>query len=401
MDCKSRAARPQALERLVRILTLSTLFPAADRPNFGIFVERQTHALSEVSDFAVTVINPVGTAPWPLRNASGRADLRAEHWRGLELYRPKFTAFPLVGGARNPAAIARAILPLAKQLHRETPFDLIDAEFFYPDGPAAMRLSDALGIPFTIKARGADIHYWGQKRHCRSQIADAADKAAGLLAVSGALKSDMAAMGMNAEKIRVHYTGLDQTRFRPRDRAAEKARLGLTGPVILCVGALVPRKNQRLLIEALPALADATLVLAGTGESEAALRALAKRRGVSDRVRFMGAVPHDDLPALFAAANVMALVSSSEGLANAWVEALACSTPIVASDVGGIRELMKNGAAGRIVAQDPHAIAAAVQSILANPPQPADVTANVRAFSWKENARQLADFFRTMSGRQD
>ena len=404
MDCKSRTARPQAVARSLRILTLSTLFPASGRPNFGIFVERQTHALSEVPDFAVTVINPVGTAPWPLSKASAQSGLKAlenEGWRGLEVYRPKFTAIPFVGGARNPAAIARAILPLAKQLHRETPFDLIDAEFFYPDGPAAMRLSDALGIPFTIKARGADIHYWGQQRGCRSQIVDAADKAAGLLAVSGALKSDMVAMGMNAEKIRVHYTGLDQSRFLPRDRAAEKARLGLAGPVILCVGALVPRKNQRLLIEALPALADAMLVLAGTGESEAALRALAKRIGVGDRVRFMGAVPHDDLPALFAAADVMALVSSSEGIANAWVEALACGTPIVASDVGGIRELMKNDAAGRIVAQDPRAIAAAVQSILANPPQVADVTANVQAFSWKENARQLADFFRTVSGRQD
>ena len=387
----------------MRILTLSTLFPASNRPNFGIFVERQTHALSEVPDFAVTVINPVGTAPWPLSKASGQSDLKAlenESWRGLEVYRPKFTAIPVIGGARNPAAITRAILPLAKQLHSETPFDLIDAEFFYPDGPAAMRLSDALGIPFTIKARGADIHYWGQQRDCRNQIIDAADKAAGLLAVSGALKSDMAAMGMNADKIRVHYTGLDQGRFVPRDRAAEKASLGLLGPVILCVGALVPRKNQRLLIEALPSLADATLMLAGTGESEAALRGLAKQLGVSERVRFMGAVPHDDLPALFAAADIMALVSSSEGLANAWVEALACGTPIVASDVGGIRELMKNDAAGRIVAQDPQAIADAVQSILASPPQPADVTANVQAFSWKENACQLADFFRTVSGRK-
>ena len=404
MDCESRTARPQTVARSLRILTISTLFPASDRPNFGIFVERQTHALSEVPDFAVTVINPVGTAPWPLSNASAQSDLKAlenERWRGLEVYRPKFAAIPFVGGARNPAAIARAILPLAKQLHRETPFDLIDAEFFYPDGPAAMRLSDALGIPFTIKARGADIHYWRQQRGCRSQIVEAAHKAAGLLAVSGALKSAMAAMGMNAEKIRVHYTGLDQSRFLPRDRAAEKLRLGLAGPVILCVGALIPRKNQRLLIEALPTLADATLVLVGTGDSETALRALANRLGVGDRMRFMGAVPHDDLPALFAAADVMSLVSSSEGLANAWVEALACGTPIVASDVGGIRELMKNDAAGRIVAQDPRAIAAAVQSILANPPQAADVTANVQAFSWKENARQLADFFRTMSGRQD
>lgn len=148
----------------MRILTLSTLFPAANRPNFGIFVERQTRALSEVRDFAVTVVNPVGTAPWPLSLVTSQRDLTAltdERWGGLEVYRSPFTAIPVIGGGGNPAAISKAALPLLRQLHRETPFDLIDAEFFFPDGPAAMRLSDALGIPFTVKARGADIHYWG------------------------------------------------------------------------------------------------------------------------------------------------------------------------------------------------------------------------------------------------
>lgn len=386
----------------MRILTLSTLFPAANRPNFGIFVERQTRALSEVRDFAVTVVNPIGVPPWPLSLIApqhGRYMPTDERWGGLEVYRPPFTAIPVIGGRRNPAAISRATLPLLRQLHHETPFDLIDAEFFFPDGPAAMRLSDALGIPFTIKARGADIHYWGRQPGSSAQILDAAEKAAGLLAVSSALKADMVAMGMNADKIQVHYTGLDQTRFVPRDRAQEKVKLGLTGPVILSVGALIPRKNHDFVIQALADIPGATLMLAGQGESDTALRALAEKTGVADRVRFLGSVPHDDLPSLFAAADIMALVSSSEGLANAWVEALACGTPIIASDVGGIRELMQNEAAGRIVAQDPAAIALAARDLLANPPSNDDVAHNVRAFSWDENARRLADYFRAVSGR--
>lgn len=384
----------------MRILTLSTLFPAASRPNFGIFVERQTHALAAVRDFAVTVINPVGIAPWPLRLLGGQSVLRnlplEEEWGGLEVYRPHFTALPVIGGRLNPGMIARAVLPLAKKLHAETPFDLIDAEFFYPDGPAAMRLSEALGIPFTIKARGADIHHWGRQPGCSEQMLSAADKAAGLLAVSGALKADMVALGMDADKIMVHYTGLDQSRFVPRDRGAEKALLGISGPLILSVGALIPRKNQHLLIAALPLLPDATLMLAGQGASESDYRARAARIGVSDRVRFLSNVPHDDLPALFAAADVMALVSESEGLANAWVEALACGTPIVASDVGGIRELMKTPDAGRIVEKNPDAVAAAIKDILANPPSRDAVAANVSAFSWDENARTLAAYFRSV-----
>lgn len=320
-----------------------------------------------------------------------------EQWGGLDVYRPQFMAIPRIGGRFNPRMIARAVLPLARKLHAEIGFDLIDAEFFYPDGPAAMHIAAELALPFTIKARGADIHHWGKQPGCREQILQAADKAAGLLAVSGALKADMVALGMDADKIRAHYTGLDQSRFVPRDRVTEKAKLGLTGPVILSVGALIPRKNQNLLIDALPALPDVTVLLAGKGESESDYRALADRIGVSNRVRFLGSVPHDDLPALFAAADIMALVSESEGLANAWVEALACGTPIIASDVGGIRELVKTEAAGRIVDRSPAAIAKAARAILASPPSPKDVAENVRAFSWDENARQLAAFFREVS----
>jgi len=384
----------------LRILTLSTLFPATSRPNFGIFVERQTSALTSVRDFAVTVINPIGIAPWPLSMFGDQArlgDLHNEQWGELDVYRPRFTAIPKIGGRINPDMIARAVLPLAKKLHAEIGFDLIDAEFFYPDGPAAMKLSVALGIPFTIKARGADIHHWGKQPGCAEQIVEAADKAAGLLAVSGALKADMVALGMDADKITVHYTGLDKSRFIPFDRATEKDKLGISGPLILSVGALIPRKGQDLLIAALPDLPDATLMLAGQGESEGDFRALAERLGVANRVRFMGSVPHDDLPALFAAADVMALVSSSEGLANAWVEALACGTPIVASDVGGIRELVKTPEAGRIVERATNAIAAAIKDILANPPSREAAAASVSAFSWDENAHQLAAFFRAVT----
>ena len=384
----------------MRILTLSTLFPAASRPNFGIFVERQTAALTSVRDFAVTVINPIGIAPWPLSRLGEHAALRDllhnEQWGELEVYRPRFTAIPKIGGRLNPRMVARSVLPIAQKLHSETPFDLIDAEFFYPDGPAAMLLSEALAIPFTIKARGADIHHWGRQPGCSEQILTAAAKSAGLLAVSGALKADMVALGMDADKIIVHYTGLDQSRFVPRDRVSEKAKLGITGPLILSVGALIPRKNQHLLIAALALLPDATLMLAGQGDSEQDYRTLAESLGVGGRVRFLGNVPHNDLPALMAAADIMALVSESEGLANAWVEALGCGTPVIASDVGGIRELVKTPEAGRIVERNPDAIALAITDILANPPSREAVAANVSAFSWDENARQLAAFFRSV-----
>lgn len=399
MDCQSRSPDAQFVkDAALRILTLATLFPNAAQPNFGIFVERQTAGLSARGGMDVTVINPIGVPPWPLSRSPQYAALSSlplhEQWRGLNVYRPRFTLIPKFSGPYNPAMIARAILPLVRKLHADNPFDLIDAEFFYPDGPAAMQISKALNIPFTIKARGADIHHWGSAKGCAEQVLAAAEAAVGLLAVSAALKADMAALGMDAGKIMVHYTGLDQARFAPKDRAAEKAKLNIAGPMVLCVGALIPRKNQALLIQALPQLPNITLCLAGQGPSEPDYRALARQIGVADRLRFMGNVPHDDLPALFAAADVMALVSASEGLANAWVEALACGTPVVASNVGGAPELIRSADAGRIVKTDVDSIVAAIEDLIRNPIPAERVAANVAHFSWVNNAERLDALFR-------
>ena len=377
----------------LHVLTLSTLFPNGTMPNFGIFVERQTTELARRPEALVTVINPVGIAPWPLNRLGQYKSLSKlpehEMWFGLDVHRPRFRLIPRIGGARNPCRIAEALLPLVRRLQEQTPFDVIDAEFFYPDGPAAMRLAEALDIPFTIKARGADIHHWGSLPKCRDQILQAADKASALLAVSEALKQDMIALGMDGSKIAVHYTGLDQDKFRPVDRVAAKQALGVHGPLFITTGALIARKNQDLVISALASLPEATLMLAGRGEEEQAYRALADRLGVADRVRFLGSVPHDQLPHLTAAADIAILVSKSEGLANAWVEALACGTPVIISEAGGARELVTSASAGRIVDQSAEAIVEAAQTILAEPPAQERVQESVSHFSWKNNGDQL------------
>ena len=257
-----------------------------------------------------------------------------------------------------------------------------------------MRLAEALDIPFTIKARGADIHHWSSDPACRDQILQAAEKAGRLLAVSEALKQDMVALGMEESRIAVHYTGLDQERFVPVDRAAAKRAMGVEGPLLISTGALIPRKNQDLVIRALASLPDAVLMLAGRGEAEQRYRSLASELGVADRVRFLGSVAHDELAQLTAAADIAILVSKSEGLANAWVEALACGTPVIISEAGGARELVTSPDAGRIVDQTVEAIVEAAKAVLADPPQQEAVRSSVSRFSWKANGDQLLAILR-------
>jgi len=380
---------------MLRVLTLATLFPNGARPTFGVFVERQTCALAARDDVAVEVVAPIGLPLWPLSHHPHYAHLRRlparEERNGLVVHRPRYRVWPGFGQAGTARRMADALLPVLRDIRARFPFDVIDAEFFWPDGPAAMQLAAALGVPFSVKARGSDIHLWGAQAGIAEQIVTAGKAAGDMLAVSAALKRDMAAMGLPDEKIHVHYTGIDLDLFRPVDRAAAKAALGVDGPLLISVGHLNGRKGQEIAISALADIPGATLLLAGDGPDRSRLERQAAGAGLSGRVRFLGVQPHQALPPLIAAADVMVLPTVSEGLANVWVEALACGTPVVTSDVGGAREVVDRSEAGRLVARDAGAVAAAVNAILADPPAQAAVRAAAEGFSWARNAAESRD----------
>ncbi len=378
---------------MLRVLTLSTLFPDATRPNFGVFVERQTLGLAAHPDVELRVVAPLGLPPWPLRRAARYAPLAGlphhESWKGVETWRPRFTTLPGTDGRFHVAALVRALQPLLADIRRTFAFDLIDAEFFFPDGPAAVALGAHFGVPVSIKARGADIHHWGHSPATATQVRSAGQAAAGLLAVSEAMKADMVAIGLPAERVRVHHTGVDLARFAPADRAAAKVARGIAGPLVVSLGALIPRKGHDIVIDAVAAIPGATLLIAGEGPERSALTARIAARGVGDRIQLLGAIPHAELPALLAAADVMALASASEGLANAWVEALACGTPIVITAAGGAGEVVTDPAYGRIVPREAPAFATAIRDLLSAPPATVAVRRGAEGFTWDANTAAL------------
>jgi teichuronic acid biosynthesis glycosyltransferase TuaC len=373
---------------MLRVAALSTLFPNALRPTFGVFVEGSLRRLAAEPDVDVTVIAPNGLPPWPLaRHPRYRALAglpRAETWQGVRVLRPRFALWPTIGWRWNPQLIAQVAEPLVRGA------DVISAQFFFPDGIAAALLGRRLGIPFSIKARGSDIHFWAAKPSVRPRAVAAAQAAGGLLAVSRSLREDMARLGMPRERVEVHYTGVDLETFRPADRAAARARLGVAGPLVASVGALIPRKRHDIVIRAVAELPGVALLVAGEGEERARLEALIAQLGVGDRVRLLGARPHAEVARLLAAADIVALASQSEGLANVWVEALACGTPVVAPPIDGAPEAIDRPAAGRLAQATPQAFAAAISALLAAPPEPAETRAIAEAkFAWPRHVREL------------
>jgi len=104
------------------------------------------------------------------------------------------------------------------------------------------------------------------------------------------------------------------------------------------------------------------------------------------------------LPVLMAAADALVLPSEREGLANVWVEALACGAPLVIPDIGGATEVVTDASAGRIAAREPLAIAEAVCDLLANPVPQAQVAAHAARFSWQNNAERLVEIWQKAAG---
>jgi teichuronic acid biosynthesis glycosyltransferase TuaC len=389
---------------MLRVLVLSTLFPDAARPNFGVFVERQTLGLAARADIQVQIVVPRGLPPAPLSALPRYRSLAAlpsfESWKGLPLHRPRFLNLPGVGGRLHPAALSAALVPLLTRIRRDFPFDIIAAEYFFPDGVAAVGLARRFGVPVSIRARGSDIHHWGSKPATAQAVRRAGCRADGMIAVSEAMRQDMIALGLPGDRISCIANGVDLARFAPRDRREARAQFGTGGPLILSAGALIPLKGHAIVIDAVAALPDVQLWIVGEGPERERLARRITEQGLQDRVRLLGSVAHDRMPALFAAADAMALASEREGLANVWLEALASGTPIVVPDIGGARQVVRSPDAGRIVARDAASFAQGIAAILTSPPLPQHVRATVEGFTWEANAERLHGFLAGLVARR-
>lgn len=394
--------------RALRLLTFSTLYPNAARPNHGIFVENRLRHLLASGEAQSTALAPV---PWfPSRArvfgewARHAAVPRYEERHGIAVHHPRFPVIPRVGMSAAPALLyLAAATALARLMAAGLSFDAIDAHYLYPDGVAAVWLGRRFRKPVVITARGSDTSLLPRYAVPRRLIGHAISAADALIAVSAGLKDGLVELGAPAEKVTVLRNGVDLRAFQPLpDRAAVRERLGLAAaPTLLSVGLLIERKGHHLVIEALRALPGHVLLVVGEGPERASLQALARRLGVAERVRFMGAQPHERLALFYNAADVLVLASSREGWANVLLEAMACGTPVVASPAWGSREAVQAPEAGLVLPSlNAEAIAEGVRHLLTAAPDRAATRAYAEAFSWDETtAGQLALFRRVLAAR--
>jgi teichuronic acid biosynthesis glycosyltransferase TuaC len=387
----------------LRVLSLTTLFPNAALPTHGIFVENRLRRVAATQKITLRVVAPV---PWfPFRGkvfghyaAWARAP-RFEKRHGIQISHPRYLVLPKIGMWLQPFFLYRAMLAEVRRLERQGfVFDLIDAHYYYPDGVAAALLARYFNKPFTVTARGTDLNLVPRFHLPRAMIRWAAQRAAASIAVCEALKDVLVELGVARDRLHVLRNGVDLELFRTLDRDRLRQEWDLNGPVLLSVGHLVERKGHHFVIEALTRLPEATLLVIGEGPERGRLVNLTTQLGVNHRVRFLGAVPHERLPEIYNAGDVLVLASSREGWANVLLESMACGTPVAATRIWGTPEVVTDKAAGILLEnRSAAAIARGVQELLAAPP-PRNVTRSfAERFSWDDTTEGQIRLFQKIA----
>ena len=321
----------------MRVLCLTNMWPGPADPDYGAFVADMCAALTR---------------------------------RGLEVD-PVVIDRRAHGLARTPAKYASLTARAVKRARRA---DVIYAHYLFPTGAAADLAARTAGIPFVVTAHGQDVRNLARPS-VRRATAGPLRRAAHVIAVSHHLAEELRASGLEVPPLDVVDMGVDLDRFAQRDRAAARARLGLApaGPLVLAVGGLTDRKNPLGLLQAFARVRaerpDARLAFVGDGPLARAVDAGVRRMGLEAAVLRPGAVPHAAVADWVTACDALAIVSRVEPLGVAALEALAAGRPVIATRVGGTREVVPDPDVGRVVdPADPWAIATAILDVLADPP---------------------------------
>ncbi|MCP5213286.1 MAG: glycosyltransferase family 4 protein [Hahellaceae bacterium] len=384
----------------IKVLSISNLYPNNVKPTFGIFVENRLVELAKTQQVDIRVIAPIPFFPGlGLISAeyAARAQINKEaERRGIKVYYQRYLHIPKIGMFLQPFFMLLALVFAQWKLKKQgwQP-QIIDGHFYYPDGFASVMLGHYLGIPAVVSARGSDINDYTQNPLLKMLITWTANNAAHNITVSEALREKIIALGISTTHVTTFRNGVDTSIFTLPQQLLDKA---LPNPVILSVGNLIPLKGHHIIIEALANIPNATLVIAGDGPEKQKLLDLAKALSVESRVVFTGRLGQSDLISQYQNASVLVLASEKEGWPNVVLEALACGTPVVATAVGGVPEIIQSGPVAKLSERTPNALADAITQLLKQNPTAKQCREHAEKFTWQATTQGILGLYKNIVG---
>ncbi|NVM20299.1 MAG: glycosyltransferase family 4 protein [Desulfobacterales bacterium] len=399
----------------VTVLVLSFMYPNFVRKNMGVFIHNQVKALKD-SGCNVVVIAPV---PWRPRLLRWRKKwqiykkISQREWvDGIDVFHPRY--FRPRGGnwvyCWEGMAMYMGIKRVIKEVSKIYDFDLIHANRIIPDGYAGILLGKKFRVPVVSVARGSDTYEVPFKNRLNYIAArNVLKESDQLAAVSGQLARIMTSIGRPKSQIKVVHNACDTNRFRymgGRNLIREKVGLSQRRLVILFVGTIHKKKGIYELLDAFNNLRDHNkhifLVLIGEGKSTSQLKVTIEKRGLQNCVKLTGYIPNDRMQLWYNSADIFVLPTYHEGTPNVVVEAMACELPVVATDVGGIPEILSDGKTGIIVKpRDASGLANALDRLINDAKLRRMLGKNGRRFveeelTWETNASELIKVYESV-----
>ena len=378
---------------MLKIAVVTRYFPNSAEPWQGRSAYQTLRVLARQAD--VRVFFPNATYPSLLRPRSRIYDNLDASFSppDVKVSYYNYSALPLVSRPLNGWKAARALLPHVRNFAP----DLIFSIFLYPDGYAALQIGKALSVPVVAMSIGSDINRIGDRisaMHTRTVLREADF----LITVSDDLRKKAVAMGAAPEKTRAIVNGCDLSVFHVRDRLEARQKLHIDPAVeaVVYIGRMDVKKGLRELVEAAallhPQHTNLHVYLVGEGPDRPLIESAIRAKNAANYIHVLPACAFDEVAVWMAAADLVTLPSYMEGCPNVVLEALACGRPVVATNVGGIPEIMSDECGRLVPAGEPVALAEALASVLGTAWDAAAISSR-GSRSWSTVAAEVLDIF--------
>ena len=372
----------------LKVTVVTPIFPIPAQPYRGHSEYEIVLALSKHAD--VNVLCPFPRYPkWFPPHFDYRHPDLSYSPAGVNTRYFEYPALPGVTRSINGLVCAKYL----EAYFRESPPDVACNFWLYPEGYATVAAARRLGIPSVVCSIGSDLNRAADPV-CKWLTKLAMKRATFVVTKSEHLRERAIQMGINPNKIRTVRNGCNPAVFHLADRSAARAELGIDpeAELVLFVGRLDGAKGIVELLEAFASLTrhrpNLRLAYVGDGPGAGQLRSKAVDLGLQDRIRLVGPSSSQGVAQWLAAANVLALPSYREGYPNVVIEALSCGRPVIATDVGGIPELVNESSGILVAPRDSQALAKAIEAAMERDWDEQSISHQFHR-SWDEAAEEL------------
>ncbi|MFH2138132.1 MAG: glycosyltransferase family 4 protein [Candidatus Omnitrophota bacterium] len=392
------------------VIIITHVFPNHLEPTGGLFNKYQ---IEEAGKFCcIKVIAPL---PWfPGISVLGkRAEFsyagrvqRKEMIGNIPVYHPLYFAIPKIGRFLHGFFYFFSIILLCQRLHKENSIEAIVSMYGYPDAFAGSLVALFLRKPHIIKLLGSDVNIISRKFLRGKFIRFALRRADEIIVMSDDMKEKVVELGVNSSKLTTLYNGVDKTIFKPISQDSARRKLGIEGEdmVVLFVGNFKRIKGIDFLLEAAKKLkADfpkLKFFLVGQGPLEYSYKNFVKKNRLDKTVKFLGVKTPEEIAMLMNGADILCLPSLNEGLPNVVLESISCGTPVIASNVGGIAEVICSDESGFLIKPgNTDSLVNALKRGLTKEWDRKEIFKRSSDFSWVRNAEGLYEIIKKTSKR--